>query len=242
MFRRRARRRTGLWALLGGLAAAGLWLARSLWRRRADVRARLGRRYGQAPPAYSMAPVPAIPDEGLEIPYDHGPAEVEGVRREVPVTAWQQHPAGAAIYPARGPNSESERRPFPWLSVVILAAALAAAVFLLLQGRNPPRAAVVEVPGGNAENGRRALQSWGCGSCHTIPGVPGAEGKVGPRLDQLAEQRYIAGILLNTPDNLVRWIMDPQEIQPGNAMPDTGVVEGTARDMAAYLYSIRLGR
>ena len=95
------------------------------------------------------------------------------------------------------------------------------------------------VSAGNAANGHRLLYSYGCGSCHTIPGVGEADGTVGPPLSGLGSRLYIAGVLENTPDNLCRWIAQPQEVQPGNAMPDTGVTQQQARDMAAYLYTLR---
>jgi cytochrome c len=100
----------------------------------------------------------------------------------------------------------------------------------------------VVVPGGDVERGRVALQSWGCGSCHTIPGVVGASGKVGPDLKEVGIHSFIAGHLENTPENMSLWIQKPQEISPGNGMPDTGVTVSMARDMAAYLYSLSDGQ
>lgn len=95
------------------------------------------------------------------------------------------------------------------------------------------------VTAANPANGRRLLYSYGCGSCHTIPGVGEADGTVGPPLSGLGSRLYIAGVLQNTPQNLFRWIAQPQEVQPGNAMPDIGVTQQQARDMAAYLYTLR---
>ncbi len=86
------------------------------------------------------------------------------------------------------------------------------------------------------ESGRRLIVSYGCGSCHSIPGVAGANGKAGPPLDHFYKQMYIAGRLSNTPENLIRWIRNPQQVIPGNAMPNMGVSEEDARDIAAYLY------
>lgn len=96
----------------------------------------------------------------------------------------------------------------------------------------PPR---VAVPGGDVDRGRLLLRQFGCGACHRIPGVAAAEGNVGPPLAKLHERVYLAGVVPNTPDNLVRWILDPQAIDPLTAMPDLGVTEPQARDMAAYL-------
>jgi cytochrome c len=99
-----------------------------------------------------------------------------------------------------------------------------------------PRTVVV---GGDPERGRTSLGGFGCGSCHVIPGVRGANGMVGPPLTGFAGRAYIAGQLANQPDNLVRWIQDPQAVEPGTAMPNLGVVPEVARDMAAYLYTLR---
>ncbi len=89
---------------------------------------------------------------------------------------------------------------------------------------------------GDREEGRRLIASYGCGSCHRIPGVRGATGKVGPILKGVKSQAYLAGVLPNTFDNLVLWLTDTQRIAPGSAMPDLGVSEKEAMDMASYLY------
>jgi len=95
-----------------------------------------------------------------------------------------------------------------------------------------------EVPAGDPQRGQQAIQRYGCGACHDIPGVPGARGMVGLPLGNLANRSIIGGRLPNTPDNLSHWIQDPQGVDPGNAMPNLGVSPGDARDMAAYLYSL----
>lgn len=99
-----------------------------------------------------------------------------------------------------------------------------------------------QVPGGDPRRGEVKLAAYGCGSCHTIPGVPLAEGLVGPPLVAFAERTYIAGRVRNEPANLVRWIRDPQSIDSLTVMPNLGVVEADARDMAAYLYTLAPGR
>ncbi|MBX6322688.1 MAG: c-type cytochrome [Rhodospirillaceae bacterium] len=87
--------------------------------------------------------------------------------------------------------------------------------------------------------GRTALRQYACIACHTAPGVSGPVTTAGPPLAGIGSRRYIAGILPNTPDNMVRWIMRPQVILPHNAMPDMGVAEPDARDIAAYLATLR---
>jgi cytochrome c len=93
--------------------------------------------------------------------------------------------------------------------------------------------------GGNAEAGMTDLRKYGCAGCHTIPGIQGASGLVGPPLNQFAYRVYIAGRLPNTPENLMLWIQKPQQVVPNNAMPNMGVTEQDSRDIAAYLYTLR---
>jgi cytochrome c len=116
-----------------------------------------------------------------------------------------------------------------------------AGCLLLLVGcgrADPPRAAHA-IPGGDPDRGHVAFTEYGCTACHTIPGVTGATANVGPPLSNWSVRATVAGTLPNTPENLIRWIMFPQEIDPGNIMPNMGVPELAARDMAAYLYSLR---
>jgi cytochrome c len=93
--------------------------------------------------------------------------------------------------------------------------------------------------GGNVKRGQQLIYSYNCGSCHTIPGVAEANGKIGPTLGKIAGRVYVAGLLVNTPENLSRWISGPQEIFAGTAMPDLGVTKKQADDIAAYLYTLR---
>jgi cytochrome c oxidase assembly factor CtaG/cytochrome c2 len=128
----------------------------------------------------------------------------------------------------------------PALGLLLLCAAA-----LLLSGCSTPAlgqnamSPVPSVPRGDPLAGAVALRAYGCGACHNIPGIVGAHSAVGPPLDRWAERHYIAGTLLNTPDNLIRWIMDPQAIEPGTAMPDLGVTPEEAAHMSAYLYTLR---
>jgi cytochrome c1 len=79
----------------------------------------------------------------------------------------------------------------------------------------------------------------GCGTCHSIPGIAGARGNVGPPLDHIGTRVFIAGMLRNTPDNMVRWLRNPQAIIPGNAMPDMNLNEAQARDITTYLAGLQ---
>ena len=89
------------------------------------------------------------------------------------------------------------------------------------------------------QGGRQAVIAAGCGACHVIPGLPSARGAVGPPLTGIGGRVYIAGILPNSPANMVRWIRQPQSILPGNAMPDTGLDATQAGEIATYLESLK---
>jgi cytochrome c2 len=91
----------------------------------------------------------------------------------------------------------------------------------------------------DVDRGSAAIRKYGCGSCHTIPGITGAQGLVGPPLGQIASRVYIAGVLPNEPDNMIRWLENPPAVDPKTAMPSMGVTPRDARDIAAYLYTLR---
>ena len=93
--------------------------------------------------------------------------------------------------------------------------------------------------GGDAERGKASIRKYGCGSCHTIPGITGANSKVGPDLSGLVGRIYIAGVLTNSPEHLVTWIENPQAVDDKTAMPNMAVTPRDARDIAAYLYTLR---
>ncbi|HSP13209.1 MAG TPA: c-type cytochrome [Thermoanaerobaculia bacterium] len=93
--------------------------------------------------------------------------------------------------------------------------------------------------GGNADHGKQLIQQYGCQACHTVPGVPGPMGVIGPPLDKMALRGFIAGKVQNSPANLAKWLQDPQALDPGNAMPNLGVTPADARDIAAYLFTLK---
>lgn len=121
------------------------------------------------------------------------------------------------------------------ISTVRLAVA-GLAVCLALAGCGQGAEPGMTARGGDADRGRTAILGYGCVSCHVIPGLPEARARVGPDLDNLASRRLIAGQHPNQPEVLVRWLQEPQTMRPGSGMPDMGVTEQDARDIAAYLY------
>lgn len=93
--------------------------------------------------------------------------------------------------------------------------------------------------GGNPAKGRELIARYGCGSCHAIPGIPSAQGQVGPPLAGIRERVYLGGVLYNSPEAIQKWILNPREFAPGTAMPAVGANADEARDIAAYLYRAR---
>jgi putative membrane protein len=93
--------------------------------------------------------------------------------------------------------------------------------------------------GGDPREGAKLISAIGCGACHTIPGVNGANGLVGPSLDQIGRRTYIAGVLRNTPENLQEWLQNPQKFVPGVVMPNLGLSDDQSRNIAAYLSTLR---
>lgn len=92
--------------------------------------------------------------------------------------------------------------------------------------------------GGDARRGKEAISRGGCDTCHTIPGVRGAAGTIGPPLTQVARRSYVAGAP-NTPERLVEFLRHPRRTRPGTPMPDMNLTESDARDIAAYLYTLK---
>lgn len=120
----------------------------------------------------------------------------------------------------------------------VVAAALIAGVALdAIDDRDDMWAHAAATTGGDPRRGQAMFIQYGCGSCHGAKHVPKATGMVGPPLDGIAVRAIIAGKLSNTPDNLQRWIRDPQAVTPGTAMPDLNVGERDARDITAFLYT-----
>ena len=91
----------------------------------------------------------------------------------------------------------------------------------------------------DVKRGHEALSQCACNACHIIPGVTGSNVHVGPSLDGIGSRTLIAGTLANTPENLARWLRETQKVKPGTAMPQLGVVEEDARDIAAFLGTLR---
>jgi len=89
------------------------------------------------------------------------------------------------------------------------------------------------------QKGRALFVSKGCVACHTVEGVPGATGKVGPELTTIASRPQIAGVVENTPDNLKRWLKNPPGLKPGTAMPNLGLTDEEVDNLVAFLLTLK---
>jgi len=132
------------------------------------------------------------------------------------------------------------------ISNKLLIAVLAAAIFIVAligiawdyeHQRTRMREHAAATVGGDPRRGEAMFIQYGCGSCHAVKNVRTATGMVGPPLDGIALRVIIGGHLANNPDNMQKWIRQPQQVSPGTAMPDLRVGQGDARDITAFLYS-----
>lgn len=125
-----------------------------------------------------------------------------------------------------------------FLALLGIVSAMVAFNFLS-RGFHPPRQqSVWQIPGSRPERGPELIRTHGCVACHVMRGST-ATPHVGPSLEHLPDQLYLAGTLPNTPENLVQWIQHPERIRPGTAMPDLGIGKEEAEDIAAYLLNSR---
>jgi cytochrome c1 len=139
----------------------------------------------------------------------------------------------------RSPFAKS-RRVALWLVGMLVLLAIAAGIAVAYQGWSllaQQRKEAIAQTGGNPDRAPALMARYGCVNCHNVPGLDAPTGNVGPDLTGIARRAYIAGVIANTPDNLVRWIVNPPSIDPRTAMPVTGITPTEARDVAAYLYA-----
>ncbi len=135
-------------------------------------------------------------------------------------------------------------RPVPaalrWLAALVALCVAAAAIsgaVLYAQNLEQIRTHANAITGGDWKRGKTALRRYGCGGCHVIPRLAGANGQVGPDLTGISSRATLAGKLPNGPAAMRLWLMHPQHIDPGTGMPEQGINEATARDISAYLYA-----
>lgn len=89
--------------------------------------------------------------------------------------------------------------------------------------------------GGAAASGERLFRELSCVNCHSIRGIAGTS-NAGPDLTHIGSRRFLgAGLEPNTPENLRRWMHDPQEVKPGVLMPNFKLTDEQLDDLLAFL-------
>lgn len=122
------------------------------------------------------------------------------------------------------------------LSIAVVLAGTATLLFAwhATADREPPAGYL-----GSPVRGRALLARYGCPACHAIPGSAAPDGMTGPPLAGIGSRGYLAGKFANEPIELEEWIQHPQKMKPESAMPELGVTDRDARDLAAYLATLR---
>ncbi|MER3419437.1 MAG: cytochrome c oxidase subunit II [Chloroflexota bacterium] len=95
--------------------------------------------------------------------------------------------------------------------------------------------------GGSAARGFEVFMGNACIACHAIEGT-NAQGRIAPNLTHFGSRLTLgANRLENTPENVVRWIKNPQAVKPGAKMPAwQGVLsEDDIKAIADYLESLK---
>ena len=136
------------------------------------------------------------------------------------------------------PMAVSRRRAAILLIILVLTVGAGTAVYALVEKSRRWEEARW-LTGGEPEHAPQLIVRYGCGGCHTIPGVAMAHGQVGPNLEGVGARVYIAGRITNTPDHMIAFITNPSALAPGTAMPVTGISQEEAADIAAFLYAAR---
>jgi cytochrome c oxidase subunit II len=138
----------------------------------------------------------------------------------------------------RGQCAEFCGRQHAWMALTVVA--LPRDEFdAWLAVRQQPRPPPLEEEAGLISRGEEVFFGAACHTCHAIRDTP-AEARIGPDLTHLGSRPTLgAGLMPNTPENLARWILDPQGLKPGNRMPATPLPPEDVSALVAYLHSFR---
>jgi cytochrome c2 len=135
---------------------------------------------------------------------------------------------------------DSLRDAVGWIVAALLAVAAAVVLQAFLHrgtgSQQRQHDTALALSAGDPDRGRTVIAASGCGACHTIPGVPGARGRVASSLQGIATRNIIGGVVANTPHNLARWVENPRALNAATAMPNVGLSRQQALDVATYLY------
>ena len=93
---------------------------------------------------------------------------------------------------------------------------------------------------GTDDEGARLFLRSGCGACHRVRGLAGAEGRSGPDLTHVGGRLSLAAATLpNDAPAFARWLRDNQHIKPQNRMPPYGILtDAELETLAGYLDSL----
>ena len=153
--------------------------------------------------------------------------------------AWIRSQQADAIVPAGVNQAAAATTPEPAVTVAPIATTEEASPVPI-----PDVTGDTPAVGGPVVQGYGLFKTKGCTGCHAIAGYPGAEANIGPDLTHVGSRRHIvAGWLENTPDNMRRWLRNPNEVKPDNIMGQA-IKEGTLTaeeidSLTAYLESLK---
>ena len=89
-----------------------------------------------------------------------------------------------------------------------------------------------------AVKGKEIFSQSACMGCHTIAGV--SAGILGPNLTHFGSRKtFGGGSMMNTPENLTKWVENPAHMKPGVLMPNLGMRDEQSKALAAYLLSLK---
>lgn len=90
-----------------------------------------------------------------------------------------------------------------------------------------------------AAKGAKVFQEKNCVHCHSIAGLM-TRGRVAPDLTHVGSRTTLAsGALPNTPENLAKWLTNPQVIKRGVLMPTIGLEPDQIKDLTDYLEGLK---
>jgi cytochrome c oxidase subunit 2 len=90
-----------------------------------------------------------------------------------------------------------------------------------------------------AAKGAGVFREKNCVNCHSIAGLM-TRGRVAPDLTHVGSRTTLAaGTLPNTPENLAKWLKNPQSVKKGVLMPDIGLNTDQITYLTAYLEGLK---
>lgn len=121
---------------------------------------------------------------------------------------------------------------------------MALVVLVLATAACNPRESSQPAAGANAPTGaargQQLVVTYGCNVCHTIPGIEGPQGTIGPSLAGVASRPMISnGMVQNSETNLAQFIQNPSSLNPQSAMPPNGIPPADVKDIVAFLTSLK---